>query len=76
MELGVIKSGIIHSLNNLDDWMKPQKTLPPFAARALMGTCIEYQPYGLVLILGAWNYPLQVSLVPLVGAIARFVDFL
>ena len=30
MELGVIKSGIIHSLNNLDDWMKPQKTVPPF----------------------------------------------
>lgn len=29
-----------------------------------------YEPYGVVLIMAPWNYPLQLSLVPLVGAIA------
>lgn len=28
------------------------------------------QPYGVVLIIGAWNYPVCVLLIPLVGAIA------
>ena len=41
-----------------------------------MSTSIEYQPFGVVLILGAWNYPLQVSLVPLVGAIARYFSLI
>ena len=31
---------------------------------------IHYEPYGVVLIMAPWNYPLQLSLVPLVGAIA------
>lgn len=31
---------------------------------------ITRDPYGVVLILGAWNYPLQLSLMPLWGAIA------
>jgi aldehyde dehydrogenase (NAD+) len=30
---------------------------------------IHYSPYGLVLMIGAWNYPIQVTLSPLVGAI-------
>jgi acyl-CoA reductase-like NAD-dependent aldehyde dehydrogenase len=36
-----------------------------------MDTVIIYNdPYGVVLIMGAWNYPFQLSLMPLVGAIA------
>lgn len=31
---------------------------------------VKYDPYGVVLIIGAWNYPLQLLLCPLVGAIA------
>jgi aldehyde dehydrogenase (NAD+) len=31
---------------------------------------IEYEPYGTVLIIGAWNYPIYLTLGPLVGAIA------
>ena len=27
-------------------------------------------PYGVTLIIGAWNYPVQLVLLPLVGAIA------
>ena len=31
---------------------------------------IPREPYGVVLVMGAWNYPLQLSLAPVVGAIA------
>lgn len=31
---------------------------------------IRRTPFGVVLIIGAWNYPLQLILLPLVGAIA------
>ena len=30
-------------------------------------TLIHYDPLGVVLIMGAWNYPLQLSLAPLAG---------
>lgn len=31
---------------------------------------IHKDPYGVVLVLGAWNYPLQLTLAPAIGAIA------
>ena len=31
---------------------------------------IHKDPYGVVLIMGAWNYPLQLTLLPVAGAIA------
>ena len=33
-------------------------------------TFIHREPYGLVLIIGPWNFPVQLSLVPMAGAIA------
>ncbi|KAK8762680.1 hypothetical protein V5799_026053, partial [Amblyomma americanum] len=31
---------------------------------------IHSEPYGVALVIGAWNYPLQLTLCPLIGAIA------
>lgn len=31
---------------------------------------IQKEPYGVVLIMGAWNYPLQLTMLPVCGAIA------
>lgn len=31
---------------------------------------IQKEPYGVVLVIGAWNYPIQLTLVPVLGAIA------
>ena len=37
----------------------------------MMDTCyIKPEPLGVVLIMGAWNYPVQLMMVPLIGAIA------
>lgn len=46
--------------------MQPSKGL----VNAMDTLLICNDPYGVVLIMGAWNYPIQLSLLPLVGAIA------
>ena len=37
----------------------------------MMDTCYRYpEPYGTTLVIGAWNYPVQLILLPVIGAIA------
>ncbi|XP_074596638.1 aldehyde dehydrogenase type III isoform X2 [Brevipalpus obovatus] len=68
-EVDLVKNEIQVMLNNIDTWSKPQS-----ASKSLMTlfdkVSVKYEPYGVVLIIGAWNYPIQLSLGPLVGAIA------
>ncbi|KAG0728047.1 Fatty aldehyde dehydrogenase [Chionoecetes opilio] len=54
-------------LANLDQWVKKEDV-----ASVIPGdkSYIIKEPYGVVLVMGAWNYPIQVSLVPAAGAIA------
>jgi aldehyde dehydrogenase (NAD+) len=49
--------------------MKPQRVPTPMA---LLGTqsWVQYEPRGVVLIIGPWNYPFQLVIAPLVAAIA------
>jgi acyl-CoA reductase-like NAD-dependent aldehyde dehydrogenase len=47
-------------------WLQPSKGL----VNAMDDLLIYNDPYGVVLIIGAWNYPIQLTLLPLVGAIA------
>ncbi len=61
MEFGVIKNGIINTLNNLDTWARPEQVTPPFQVKYVYKTFIQPQPYGVSLIIGAWNYPYQVN---------------
>jgi aldehyde dehydrogenase (NAD+) len=69
-EFGVVKNAVTYAQKNLSTWMQPQKQIPIIQARALYSTYTEYQPLGVALIIGAWNYPYQLTLVPLVGAVA------
>lgn len=41
-----------------------------FQATKLDDCFVQRQPLGVVLIIGPWNYPLQLLLIPLVAAIA------
>lgn len=70
MEMGIITNAITYALKNLHSWMRPQKVNPIIQARALYSFYTQHDPLGVVLIIGAWNYPLQLTLVPLVGALA------
>ena len=62
-------STFIPVYNNLESWVKPQYVDKDLANKS--NDCmICYDPLGVTLIIGAWNYPLQLTLLPLVGAIA------
>jgi len=58
-----------HTLRHLRRWMKPRRVGTPLA---LLGSrsAIQYQPKGVVLILSPWNFPFNLSLGPLISAIA------
>ena len=68
LEIGFVRSDTALTLNNLDKWTKPQ------AAKKNLMTMLDSveilpEPYGTVLIIGAWNYPVQLVFLPLLGAI-------
>jgi len=57
------------ALRKLKSWMKPVRVSTPL--RYLPGrSSYRYVPYGVVLVMGAWNYPLQLALAPVISAIA------
>lgn len=68
-EVGILLEEIRHTMANLRSWARPRRvptplSLFPSQSRILM------DPRGVVLIIGPWNYPFQLLLTPLVGAIA------
>jgi aldehyde dehydrogenase (NAD+) len=68
-ELGMVIDEINFALKNLKKWVRPQKVkanLLTFPAQSYL----LKEPYGVVLIIAPWNYPVQLALSPLVGAIA------
>jgi aldehyde dehydrogenase (NAD+) len=68
-EIGFLLSEIRHALKHLRRWMRPQKVATNLLN--LPGKSYIYkEPLGVVLIIGPWNYPFQLLLTPLVGAIA------
>lgn len=68
-ELNLVTGDIDRALNSLSSWMAPE-----YVHKDLLNTFnsayIQSEPYGVVLIISPWNYPLMLSLQPLVGAIA------
>ncbi|NET73792.1 MAG: aldehyde dehydrogenase family protein [Sphaerospermopsis sp. SIO1G2] len=67
-EIGVIKE-IDFTIKNLKKWAKPQKSAVPFEFFNYSAK-IYAEPLGVVLIISPWNYPFQLIISPLVGAIA------
>ncbi|KAI8391630.1 Aldehyde/histidinol dehydrogenase [Radiomyces spectabilis] len=59
-----------YMIKNLDRLTQPVSTTKRFAMNSLDKTLIRREPKGVVLIIGAWNYPINLALLPLVGAIA------
>ncbi|KAI8081614.1 Aldehyde/histidinol dehydrogenase [Halteromyces radiatus] len=60
----------LYFLDNLDRLAKEEKVKPRLGMHAMDTVKVRRDPLGVVLIIGCWNYPVQLSLVPLVGAIA------
>jgi aldehyde dehydrogenase (NAD+) len=68
-ETGFLLSEINATLKNLKQWMQPQPVRTNLVNLPSKSYTIT-EPLGVVLIIGPWNYPLQLLFTPLVGAIA------
>lgn len=65
----IVTKEIDYALKKIKSWTKPKKVSVSLEQFPSYGSiCAE--PLGVVLIIGAWNYPLQLIISPLVGAIA------
>jgi aldehyde dehydrogenase (NAD+) len=68
-EIGLIYDEINFAIRNLHAWAKPEKVRTAvfiWPAKSY----IQKEPYGVALIIAPWNYPFQLMMSPLVGAIA------
>lgn len=68
-EISISLAEVKLALKNLRAWMKDEKVSKNLATQ-LDSAFIHKEPYGLVLIIAPWNYPINLTLVPLVGALA------
>jgi aldehyde dehydrogenase (NAD+) len=67
-EIGLLQAEIRCALKNLARWMAPTRGKTPWLVAPARGQ-VQREPYGVTLILGPWNYPVQLLLTPLVSAI-------
>ncbi|RUO60477.1 aldehyde dehydrogenase family protein [Pseudidiomarina insulisalsae] len=68
-ELGYLHTDIKHTCKQLRKWMRPKRVSQPMLAWPGK-SFLQPEPLGVVLIIGAWNYPLQLLLSPLIAALA------
>jgi aldehyde dehydrogenase (NAD+) len=68
-EISIVLDEIRFHKKNLKRWARPKKVGSGIALFPSKSKII-YEPYGLVLIIAPWNYPFQLLLDPLVGAIS------
>jgi len=68
-ELSMIYQELDFALRNLRSWMEPEKVAAPLTHKGTKNYIIK-EPLGVVLIISPWNFPLQLSLIPAIGAIA------
>jgi aldehyde dehydrogenase (NAD+) len=68
-EIAFLLGEIRHAIRRLPAWMKPERRKSPAIAWPARSV-VRSEPLGVALIIGPWNYPLQLLLAPLIGAIA------
>lgn len=68
-EIGMALDEIKYTRKHLSGWVRPKRVKTPFT-QFLSSSRIYSEPYGVVLIMSPWNYPFQLALAPLIGAMA------
>lgn len=68
-ELSIVYGEIRNHLRHLTHWSKPEYKCSPLAIMPATSRIIK-EPLGNTLIIAPWNYPVQLLLNPLVGAIS------
>lgn len=67
MEVNEVLQDTTYILNRLDKWVKRQAVSSPIPFDK---SYIYSEPYGVVLVMGSWNYPLHITMIPFAGALA------
>lgn len=68
-ETGFLIGSINSTLKGLREWMQPER-VPTNLVNFPSSSYILREPLGTVLIIGPWNYPVQLLFTPLIGAMA------
>ena len=68
-ELSIVYGEIRNHLRHLRKWARPERKCSPLAIMPATSKIVK-QPLGNTLIIAPWNYPVQLLLNPLVGAIS------
>lgn len=68
-DIGLVHTEITEALKNLKAWIGPERSSTPLALQVASSE-VRPEPLGVVLIMAPWNYPVQLVLTPLVGALA------
>ncbi len=68
-EIGFVLEELRFHLKHLKKWIKPHRVTSPITSFPAKSYRL-YEPLGTVLIISPWNYPFQLMMAPLVGAIA------
>ncbi|MDT0462857.1 aldehyde dehydrogenase family protein [Streptomyces gibsoniae] len=61
---------IDHTLDHLEEWLRPEPAPVPPHLGGDATAWTQYDPLGVVLVIAPWNYPAQLLLAPVVGALA------
>lgn len=70
VEIQIVISELDYLLENIDEWAKPTSVpSKPHPSGAEVQSKITYQPYGVTYIIGPFNYPVQLTFSPLIGAL-------
>jgi aldehyde dehydrogenase (NAD+) len=68
-EIGVVLEEIGHMIKEVRGWSQPELVKTP-VVNLVSKSYIYPEPYGVCLVIGAWNYPFQLTMAPAIGAIA------
>ena len=68
-EISMLQKELTYFKNNLKSWMHPKRVFSSILNFPSKET-VAYQPYGVVLVISPWNYPLLLALQPVMAALA------
>lgn len=68
-DIGVVIEDLKYAIKELKYWMQDQYISTPITLQPASSK-IVYEPKGVVVIFGPWNYPFNLIMTPLIGAIA------
>jgi len=68
-EIGIVLEELRFTMKHLRKWAKPKRVKTPITHIGSTGY-IYPEPYGVAMIISPWNYPFQLAIAPLIGAIA------